>query len=156
MPKRMTRCAPLNRRAWYGSQRICRARDLQQRTGREVDEEQARSRLANQVTEGVEHVVARVVRDQKLGLVGDENEARPCPSMRNVEALCAVAFGGQTASNEECVGVGHQLGLCWVEFVRDHGRVSRERDGLWMLRLDVHVAVAIGLIDGDPEAALID
>ncbi len=85
---------------------------LQQTAGLEIDEQQTGSRVENEVADGVEVVVARVVGEHQAGLVRDRDEARVAPAVRGIHAeRRVVAVAAVPGGNEEGIGRGDPVDL---------------------------------------------
>ena len=102
---------------------VDRALHLQQAAGREVDEQQAGARIAQQVAQGVEEAVAAEIgHDQRVAPHTRRSPA--AAAMRDVEATARSDAGARAAGDEEGVGRLDRAARC-----RRARTASRRRGG---------------------------
>lgn len=109
----------------------CRSVNPQASASGEVDEQQARVRILQQIAERVEHPVAREIGEEQVARVIDHHRGQRCavrPGLRSLEA--AIAMAARIRCGEKEKGLGFDKG--------DHRVVKRRSDDApQSLRLNV-------------------
>src|SRR6185436_15760667 len=112
--------------------------ELEHATLLKVEEQEPQIRLRLDVAEGVEHVVARIVRKGKGPWPHDADESGSAPAVRGVRPPFAVS-----ARDEEALRPRDPLSLAGIEERRLSDRRATTAHRLHTPRLDVLLAVPV-------------